>query len=595
MKNILLILITVIQSTAFAQSNNVTFKVDMNGISDTHQVYLKGNISPIADKGGIAMTDLNQDGIYEVKVAFKSNARYVKYRFTNKTLIELDGSDDRILWFKNEDQTISNIFNEYEYYGPEEIDKLTFTREQLEEDIAILKRVIQYIHPNIYKYRDSLGLQQDFELLQKEMLANPVVTNIYKAVSKFAANIKCSHTFTNPWNQGWNMKKAVFHQPDKIPFTFDRIEKRLFIDKNASNNEKIEKGLEILSINDIPTDEIMTKLAQYTTSDGNNYEKKLERLIVDGTEKFALFDIFYSLEFGSNPVLGLELKDHKNGHVFKTSVNTISKTKRTYILTKRYGPLDNSLKNGWKFEIKNEHTAYLKMNSFAVQRGEFDWQEFLKRSFKELNQKNIKNLTIDIRGNEGGQGEVGEYILEHLVQSPLDVPAMSETTRYQSIPDDIRKYISTWSKFPYDFGNKISVIGESRYKLKGKYSPGGKTYKPLKDGFRGKTYLMTNASNSSATHLMATYAKQIDGVTIVGQETGGNQKGINGNFIFFFKLPNSKVEIDIPAIGMNAITDSEKVYDGGVIPNVIIKKNAADFVSGRDTELNQVLELIKNN
>lgn len=595
MKNILLILITIIQSTAFSQSKNATFKVDMNGIGNEQQVYLKGNISPISDKGGTVMTDSNQDGIYEVTITFKTDARYVRYKFTSDEFTELEGSDDRKLWFKDEDQTTLHIFNEYDYFDSDEIVKLVYTEQQVEEDIKILKRVIQYIHPNIYKYRDSLDLQQDFKILEEEMLANPNITNIYKALSKFSANIKCSHTFTNPWNQGRNMEKAAFYQPDKIPFTFHRIEKRLFIDKNASRNEKLEKGLEILSINGTPTDEIMTKLAQYTTSDGNNYEKKLERLTVDGTEKFALFDIFYPLEFGSNSELHLELKNHGNGNVFTTSVNTVSKTNRSYVLTKRYGPLETSLKDGWKFEIKNNTTAYLKMSSFAVQRGVFDWKGFLKNSFRQLNQKGIKHLIIDIRGNEGGQGEVAEYILERLIQAPLNIPAMSSTTRYQSIPNDIKKHINTWSKFPYDFHNKTSVIGQSRYQLKDKYSAGGKTYKPLKDGYKGKTYLMTDASNSSATHLMAMYAKQIDRITLVGQETGGNQKGTNGSYMFFLKLPNSGVEIDIPVIGMNAIQDNERVYDGGVTPDIVVNKSVIDFSTGRDTELNQILELIKSN
>lgn len=593
MKNILLSLAIFLQLSTFAQTQNVTFKVDMSKMLNKTNVYLKGSIEPIASKEGLLMTATNQDGIYEVNVTFKTNSRYVQYKFIKDELTELEGSDDRKLWFKDEDQIISHIFNEYDYYDSGEIAKLVYTEQQVEEDIKILKRVIQYIHPNIYKYRDSLDLQEDFNVLEEEMLANPAIATIYKAVSRFSANIKCSHTFTNPWNQGRRMEKAAFYQPDKIPFTFHRIGKQLFIDKNASGNEKLKKGLEIVSINNVSTDEIMTTLSQYTTSDGNNYEKRLERLIVDGTEKFALFDIFYSLEYGSNSVLQLTLKDIKEGKVFTTSVNTISKTNRTYLLTKEYGPLETSLKDGWKFEIKNNTTAYLKMSSFAVQRGEFDWKGFLKNAFQQLKEKNIKHLIIDIRGNEGGQGEVAEYILENLVQSPLDIPSMSSTTRYQSIPDDMRKYISTWAKFPYDFGSKVSAIDDSRYQLKSKYSAGGRTYKPLKNGFKGKTYLITDASNSSATHLMAMYAKQINGITIVGQETGGNQKGTNGSFMFFLRLPNSKVEIDIPVIGMNAIEDSNKVYDGGVIPDVVIQKNVTDFANDSDTELNKIMELIK--
>ena len=84
--------------------------------------------------------------------------------------------------------------------------------------------------------------------------------------------------------------------------TFNRIGKRLFVDKNASENTELKKGLEIISINGLATDEVLSRLAEYITSDGNNYEKKLERLSVTGEEKFAMFDIFYPIEFSQYQV-----------------------------------------------------------------------------------------------------------------------------------------------------------------------------------------------------------------------------------------------------------------------------------------------------
>ena len=36
--------------------------------------------------------------------------------------------------------------------------------------------------------------------------------------------------------------------------------------------------------------------------------------------------------------------------------------------------------------------------------------------------------------------------------------------------------------------------------------------------------------------------------TLVGQPTGGNQRGINGGAFFFATLPNSKIEVDLPLI-----------------------------------------------
>ncbi len=578
--------------SAQAQTKTVSLKLNTQSLEEVNTVSVRGNIRPLSQSEDYALTDKDGDGIYEAKIDFETSKRNVKFKFLVNGNMELKGSDERIIWFKEKPVVESYVFNEFNFYSQEKIETLRYTDAQIDEDITILKEIVQYVHPNIYKYRDSLDLEKDFKLLETEMKSNPTMINVFGAVSKFAAKIKCSHTFTNPWNQGGIMEKANFYQQDKIPFTFNRIAKRLFIDKNASDNLELKKGFEIININSVSTADVLTKLADYVTSDGNNYEKKLERLSVTGEEKFSMFDIFYPIEFGSKTAFALTLKDINTGKEIRTSVNATSKTNRTKLLIERYGSLDTSLKDGWNFEIINKDAARLSIASFAVQRNEFDWKDYLDDVFKQLNDKSIPNLIIDIRGNEGGQGVVGQYILERVIQKPLKISAMQSSVRYVEIPSDFKKHINTWEKFPYDFNGKIASEKEGRYFLKDKYSIKESLMKPIKGNFKGKVYLITDASNSSATHLMAAYAKQIENVTVVGQETGGNQLGTNGSYMFFLRLPNTKVELDIPVINMFVPT-GEKAVDGGVMPDIPIEKNPQDFVNNVDTELNTILNLIK--
>lgn len=586
-----IILIT-IGISCHAQSNTVTLKVDVNNLENVNTVSIRGNVKPLIQDKDYNLTDTNKDGIYEATFKFNTNKKNVSFKFLVNGEMELEGADERKLWFKNTPLTKEYIFNEFNYFNKAQIEKLRYTDAQINEDIKVLKKIVQYVHPNVYKYRDSITLQNDFKLLELEMKKNPTLTNAYGAVSKFAAKIKCSHTFTNPWNQGTNMKKANFYQHDKVPFTFNRIGKRLFIDKNASDKSTLSKGLEILKINGIPSNEILTKLAAYITSDGNNYEKKLERLSVTGEEKFSMFDIFYSIEFGSKKEFVVLLKDINTKVETEVIVKAISKTNRTKLLIERYGKLDTSLRDGWNFDIIDNSTARLSIKSFAVQRNEFDWKGYLDNVFQQLNQKSISNFIIDIRGNEGGQGIVGQYILERVIQKPFKVNAMKSSVRYLEIPNEFKKHINTWEKFPYNFNGKIESEKNGRYYLKQKYSLKETIMKPKKNGYKGKVYLITDASNSSATHLMAMYAKQMEDITILGQDTGGNQMGTNGSFMFFLRLPNTKVELDIPVINMY-IPTGKKPIDGGVKPDIIIKKNVLDFSKGIDTELNTILNIIK--
>ena len=112
--------------------------------------------------------------------------------------------------------------------------------------------------------------------------------------------------------------------------------------------------------------------------------------------------------------------------------------------------------------------------------------------------------------------------------------------------------------------------------------------------FRSKVYLMTSAQNSSATHQMATYASMIDGIQLVGSETGGNIKGLNAGMLFFLRLPNSKVEIDVPVISMEIPFEDAKNTDRGILPDIPLFNKPTDFLESTDTVLEELLLKIRS-
>ncbi|MGD1947566.1 MAG: S41 family peptidase [Croceivirga sp.] len=576
-----------------SQEYQITFKVDMTS-ENTKAVGLRGNIDPLSENKDYPMNDEDGDGIYEANITFNTSKRNLKFRFTNGMQSELQGSDDRMVWFTPEPLILEYRYNEYDYYSNEQINSLTYSKEEIREDIDVLGETLRYIHPNIYKYIDSVSVQNELIHLETVINQHPNITTVYKEVSRFLSKIKCSHTFTNPWNQGTAIKKALFFQPDKIPLTFRRIGKRLFVDKNASKSDRLQRGWEINSINGLPTNEVLDKLAAYITADGNNYEKKLERLLVLEEDKFSLFDIFYPLEFGKPEEFQLGLSNPSTNDTIEVAVKAISKTHRTKRLIENYGEVKVSFADGWKFDILDDKIGFLSINSFAVEGKDFDWEDFLDTVFEGLNESKATDFIIDIRDNEGGQLEVVEYLLMRVLQKPFQAPAMMSTVRYEKIPQSFEKNISTWSRVPYSFKGDYTKYENGRYYLKSKFGAKAKTYIPRKDGFKGKVYLMTSAQNSSATHQMATYASMIDGIQLVGSETGGNIKGLNAGMLFFLRLPNSKVEIDVPVISMEIPFEDAKNTDRGILPDIPLFNKPTDFLESTDTVLEELLLKIRS-
>ena len=72
--------------------------------------------------------------------------------------------------------------------------------------------------------------------------------------------------------------------------------------------------------------------------------------------------------------------------------------------------------------------AYLKIdNSITWRLKTIKFKEFLANAFAELRAKNIKNLIIDLRGNGGGDMDIGFELARYLAQKNL--PPYAESRR----------------------------------------------------------------------------------------------------------------------------------------------------------------------
>ncbi len=102
-------------------------------------------------------------------------------------------------------------------------------------------------------------------------------------------------------------------------------------------------------------------------------------------------------------------------------------------------------------------------------------------------------------------------------------------------------------------------------------------------------YLLVDAANSSATFYLAEMAKTHQLATLIGTTTGGNQKGMNGGQMFFVRLPNSKIEFDIPIYG----SFSPDRPEGGIQPDLQVEPTVESVLAGKDPALDRALALIR--
>ncbi len=480
---------------------------------------------------------------------------------------------------------------------PDPPSELTIPVEKAHEDLAVLRRALETIHPGVFRYITPAELRSEFDLAASKISEPIRESELIVIVAQLLSKLKCGHTYVNPYNQDDKLRRRVFDRRNYLPFYFTIIDGRFFVTANGSS-KRLSIGSEILSINGVPPKAIIDKLLTVTTADGNStIGNRINSIGLDreNAELYALFDWFFPLFFPINDeIFELESVDFVSKKKSKFAVFAMSKSERTAEMAKRYGPTP-TYDDGWKFEIRDGRLGYLKIsNSITWKLKTIDFRKFIADAFAEIRAKKIPNLIIDLRGNDGGDTDIGFEIARHLAPKTLPPYIRSRRLVRNVAPQpEIAKYVTTYSK-------ELKAAIENGVPAEMYRSEGGGFFEitgfegypdvePYPDRFAGRAFVIADASNASASFQFLNYVKENKLATIVGQPTGGNRQGINGGNYFFLSLPNSKIETDIPVYFSSPFTPQP---DSGVIPGVLVVRHPDDVGNGFDREVDSIMKLV---
>jgi hypothetical protein len=381
----------------------------------------------------------------------------------------------------------------------------------------------------------------------------------------------------------------VLNQKDKLPFTFRVLDEKIFITESILEKDEIPLGTEILSINGVPTKIVLQETAKLVKADGANDGKRYADLNTFGVGGyFEMFDAYFPLLYPPvSEQYTIKIKKPNTTQIEELQVGAVGRQERSNALLKKNPNHITKADQLWKLEFWENNTAYLQLGTFDVFQLSFEWSDFLKNAFKEIKKRKSKNLVIDIRWNEGGQDEVLLFIGQNITKQAIKIPQRQDLVRYNKISAELKPYLFTWDNTFFDLSPKTKPLNNDYFQFTGEDIT---EIQPFKNAFEGSTYLLINGSNSSATFYFAEIAKENKLATLIGEATGGSQKGLNAGTMFFLRLPNSKIEVDIPIIG----TFSEDKPDGGIIPDVLVKPTIEDLIKGEDKTLKTTQEIVRN-
>lgn len=465
--------------------------------------------------------------------------------------------------------------------------------ELLLADLEILKSAYEQLHPGLYRYNTRLQMDERFAALRKYFEKDRTRAEAFIELSRFTASIQCGHTYVNPHNQGKTVRTELLGGRNRLPFHFRWIDRRMIVTSDPTHQIKV--GSEVLTINDVPVATILEKMLPLSRADGANDAKRVRNLEIDGT-KYAALDVFL-------PLLFPQMADR-----FAISIREAGGQERIVNIE----AIDASVRDGDKPKAANDaapwesreispQIAVLRMPTWAMYNSEWDWNKFLNDYFDGLIEKQTPNLVIDLRGNEGGD-DVGNVIISRIAPSDVSLSSFARHSRYRAAPPALHEYLDTWDKSFLDWADAAKPV-EKGYFRNTKYDDNdqGDVIKPAGKRYAGKVFVLVDASNSSATGQFAAAIKRSKLATLVGQTTGGNQRGINGGAYFFLRLPNSRIELDLPLIATFPVGQDlpdgkslpfESIPNAGVEPDVAVTPTQADIAAGIDAEMEAVKKLI---
>ncbi|WP_282043471.1 S41 family peptidase [Winogradskyella flava] len=587
MKFKLILLLAFLSTNLFFAQKEIQFEITDIPQSKSKYIGLRGDTYPLSwDK----TLFLEKKGEFYCKsIKFKNDVTKIEYKYVldDGTNVEWESIQNRHEFITNEKQSFKSKWNVEKSIDVSALPKLTV--KQLMEDYTVISNTIRKVHPGLYRYNDSTSIKQNLEILKRSFQRPLTYAETFLAMSKFISTIQCDHTSVSFYNQEATTNSLIHFQSDKVPFTFKWLQNKMIITNNASESNLLEKGTEVISINNIPVSKILATLLPYISADGATKQNKISKAEVDGYSfRFSAFDVLYPLLFPiKENQLTLEIISPDNHKAIQVKVATTARTERSESLSKRYSHFPESPEDLWEYKILENNIGYLKIGSFATNNFKKDWKLMLENAFNDLKKNKVEDLILDIRENQGGRDDTSYELEKYIYKNDVVTDGLQSQSRFLEFPDDVKPHITTWDYWFYNlkddthFKNGIYYVFPKNLEIK--------TIKQSRTTFQGNIYLLTSAKNVSGAFYLARLFKKGKSGTLIGQETGGNQNGINGGAILFFKPPNSRININLPVMGTFS---TEAFPNKGIEPDIQVVNTVSDIVNNSDTTLNKAIEII---
>ncbi len=457
---------------------------------------------------------------------------------------------------------------------------LVYQPEQMQADLEKFKTALTKVHPGTYTHQTPKEFDQMVNDLMLSASKPMKAEAFYKIVLQLIANIHDGHT------QAYTFGKLgkIINNQKRLPFQVYIKDERIFVVKDFSDNG-ITEGSEILSIDDNLSNAIISKILAHYSSDGKSQSGMQHWL----GGPYKPFNRIYSEIFGESPVHHIVYRDHNTRKITGTTVNTIPEKVYNARKSKKY-PSNKEPEKAFNFKIHEESNyAYMKINRLfkdGYDEPEDTYPKFYKQCFKEISNKNIKNLIIDLRDNGGGKASNAAYLLQYLVDTPFtpaeEIIALGDDKYFLEVTGDTLNLDKSF-ELKRKKDNTFKVTNDNVLRDLMKYNP------IKKYSFKGKLVVLINGGTSSAAGIAAGLLKEYTNAVLIGTETYGYAGISNGVRQISIKGRYTETAIYLPLLHAKYAIHPH-IQKRTVVPDYHVSNTVQDIINNKDSVLEFALK-----
>ncbi|MCB0493941.1 MAG: hypothetical protein KDC93_16165 [Cyclobacteriaceae bacterium] len=424
------------------------------------------------------------------------------------------------------------------------------------EDIQLLRSNLEKYHPGLYRYTTRDSIRYAFDLVDARIADQPIEC-FYAEVTWLLSKVRCGHTRSAPPSL---MHKTFTEREVFLPIEVQYLNHKLYIKNKFTSTSALQVGDEIVTINDQSIPEISSSIFDHISADGFIPTGKYQQV---GTN----FSFYYQLYVGRGTHdYQLAIRD-ANDELKCVAVAGVPWDKLKYEEEKQL-PLSLTI---------HPNYALLDIRTFdsrtITQSGQ-NYYSFLESSFKELKDKRVRNLVMDLRHNGGGDDNYGATLVSYFTK------------------EDFRYFESIEVTEHYDGYGNVKLSNGKRLMTSHK---GLDVWQPHPSRFNGNVYVLIDGFSFSTCADVATVLHHHQLATFIGEETGGGYDGNTSGNSLSLVLPNSGIRINIPMWKYTTANSGHSFYGRGVIPDYRSVPTKHSLIESRDVELEKALQLIHQN